>query len=172
MISFHQITLRYFQRPRECHFPDLPVRGITNSWRTGWKLVFEALWNTCKARLQENISVMVQHRSLIDQARMSQIEDMQMSHPTEHSSLNIEPEERDFRRRLAVCSWLRATNPETDQHRFSKIRVDDPDAGRWLFDNRFFNEWFDPLYPTIPLLWLTGLPGAGNFSTSQRCSPR
>ena len=62
-----------------------------------------------------------------------------------------------------VHLWLKAASVDSDQYTFSKIREDYPGTGQWLLDNTLFKEWFDPQYPTIPpLLWLSGIPGAGN----------
>lgn len=82
-------------------------------------------------------------------------------------------QEREHRQRLLVWSWLKATNPETDQSRFSSIRAEHPGTGQWLLENEVFNDWFHPKFVTIPpLLWLKGLPGAGNISTSPRRSAK
>ncbi|KAF5593766.1 zinc finger C2H2-type integrase DNA-binding protein [Fusarium subglutinans] len=64
--------------------------------------------------------------------------------------------------RLAVCHWLRAIDPAADQNVFCKIRAEYPGTGGWLLGNHLFDGWLDPKFAKIPpLLWLTGLPGAG-----------
>src|SRR6266480_7825722 len=99
---------------------------------------------------------MARHRSLIEsQASISQIEDFQESRRIEDDRFETEMKNEDLRRSRAVYNWLRATNVDTDQYRFSKIRADYPGTGRWLLDNTSFKEWFDLQFPTIPpLLWL------------------
>ncbi|KAJ3454415.1 hypothetical protein MRS44_018309 [Fusarium solani] len=144
IIKFHEIALGQFRRPR-------------------WEDLFDITWNTCKTRLLVIISEIARRRSSIEnQSGYSHIEESQDSRSTEDARPDTELEERDFRRRSVVCSWLKATNPDTDQDRFSNIRADHPGTGRWLFSNQFFNDWFHPQFVTIPpLLWLKGLPGAG-----------
>ncbi|RSL89343.1 hypothetical protein CEP51_001245 [Fusarium floridanum] len=152
IIKFHQIALKQFRRPQ-------------------WEKLFKTTWDTCKSLLRGIISDIARRRSSIEnQADRLHLEEPQESPPTvdavstAETRLDAETEERQLHRRLAVYSWLRATNPDNDQDRFSKIREDHPGTGRWLLNNQFFKEWFDPRYPTIPpLLWLKGLPGAVLF---------
>jgi hypothetical protein len=62
--------------------------------------------------------------------------------------------------------WLRAPNVANDQHEFSRLRSEYPGTGRWLLDNQKFKDWFAPLCQSIPpVLWLNGIPGAGELVT-------
>lgn len=126
--------------------------------------MFSESWKTCKSRFPGIIRNIAQRRSLIEsQASPSQIEEVR-----EHIQHSRQDEEREFdeqtlRRIRDVLNWLRPTNVDVDQAALVKARADYPDTGQWLFENTLFKEWFDPRYPTIPpLLWLNGIPGAGN----------
>ncbi|KAM0210011.1 hypothetical protein ACHAQI_006123 [Fusarium lateritium] len=152
IIKFHQIALKQFRRRQ-------------------WERLFKETWDTCKSLLLDVISSIARRRSSIEnQADRTRDEESQESPLTvevlstaENQSI-AETEGRRYHRHLAVDSWLRATKPDNDQYRFSKIREDYPNTGQWLLDNQSFKEWFDPRYPTIPpLLWLNGLPGAGDL---------
>ncbi|WKT53623.1 P-loop containing nucleoside triphosphate hydrolase [Fusarium oxysporum f. sp. vasinfectum] len=157
IIKLHQIALRQFRRRRQYLLPGLLLQQVTNGRCLEWEKFFDETWDTCKSRLFEIISDIARRRSLIE----SQADCLQIEEPQE-SPLTLEAEERQRHQRLAVGHWLRATNPDNHQYRFSRIRQAYPGTGKWLLDNQSFREWFDPRYPIIPpLLWLKGSPGAG-----------
>jgi hypothetical protein len=120
---------------------------------------------THKSRISKIIESINGHRRLIEsQANHSQIKVFQESRRLEDSELETKIESQSLHRLQAVNSWLKATNVEDDQYHFSKVRSDYPGTGRWLVDNTSFQDWFHPQYPKIPpLLWLNGMPGAGNY---------
>ncbi|KAK7598537.1 hypothetical protein V3481_000161 [Fusarium oxysporum f. sp. vasinfectum] len=142
--TFHQITLECFQS-------------------LVWERLFDINWKTIKGGLLSIISNIIRHRDAIqNQANQSQMTDSEESHTEPVSQSDPFMEESYRPQLLAVCHWLRPIDPAADQARFSKIRSEYPGTGRWLLDNETFKGWFDLRYARIPpLLWLTGLPGAG-----------
>ncbi|CVK84365.1 uncharacterized protein FPRN_01929 [Fusarium proliferatum] len=142
--TFHQTALEYF-------------RNLV------WERLFDINWKTIKGALLSIVSEIVRHRDAIkNQASQSQTTEFEET----HTEPIYEPDpfkEESFRpQRLAVCHWLRTIDPAADQDIFSKIRAEYPGTGRWLLDNETFKGWIDLRYARIPpLLWLTGLPGAG-----------
>ncbi|KAI1355972.1 putative zinc finger protein [Xylaria sp. FL0043] len=144
ILKFQRILLRYFQQPQ-------------------WQQVFSESWDSCKSRFSGIILNIARHRSLIE-SQATPIE-IQRSQEKVQQSLRIENDqlnEQDLQRTRDVHNWLRATNVEIDQDTHTKARAEYPGTGRWLLETVFFQEWFDPKFPTIPpLLWLNGIPGAG-----------
>ncbi|KAF5254484.1 hypothetical protein FANTH_742 [Fusarium anthophilum] len=129
-----------------------------------WENLFDINWKMIKGELLSIVSNLVRHRDAIqNQANQSQMTDSEETHteePVLESDLFREENHRPFR--LAVCQWLQPIDPAADQDLFSKIRAEYPGTGRWILNNEAFKGWFDPRYANIPpLLWLTGLPGAG-----------
>ncbi|KAI0550332.1 putative zinc finger protein [Xylaria curta] len=144
ILKFQRIILRYFQQPQ-------------------WQQVFRESWDTCKSRFSSIISSVARHGSLIEsQASPTQIEEFRKSTLDSRESEDTRIDEQDLQRIRDTHSWLRAANVEIDQNNHAKTRAQYPGTGRWLLENMFFKEWFDPRFPTIPpLLWLNGIPGAG-----------
>ena len=62
-----------------------------------------------------------------------------------------------------VKQWLLAADCKAQQDRYRNTRSICPNAGNWLLEHPKFQEWFNPDYCTIPLLWLNGIPGAGRI---------
>ncbi|SCV33624.1 uncharacterized protein FFB14_04610 [Fusarium fujikuroi] len=128
-----------------------------------WERLFDTNWKTIKVGLLSIVSNIVRHRDAIqNQANHSQMTDSEDTQTEPVSESDPFKEENYRPQRLAVCHWLRPIDPTADQDLFSKIRGEYPGIGRWLLDNETFKGWFDLRYARIPpLLWLTGLPGAG-----------
>lgn len=136
-----------------------------------WRQLFDATWKTYKSKFASIISNMSRHRSLIEsQANISQIEEFQESRRIEDDRWETHMRNEELIRSRAVQSWLKAADVDSDQYDLSKIRADFPGTGRWLLDHSAFIDWFNPQYPNIPpLLWLNGIPGAGERSRHNDC---
>lgn len=109
------------------------------------------------------MSNMARHRALIEsQATIAQIEEFRESRQTEDARHDLDLKNEDLRRKHVVSNWLKAPDIESDQYEYCKVRASYPDTGRWLLCIEIFKHWFHPQFPAIPpLLWLCGMPGAG-----------
>jgi len=106
------------------------------------------------------------HRGLIEStATVSQIEEFQQSRRIENDRFEEHLAKEDIERYRAVASWLKAADMASEQYHLSKTRAAYPEIGKWLVNHQTFKDWFDPQFPNIPpLLWLTGIPGAGELN--------
>ena len=105
---------------------------------------------------------MQQHRLLIEsQVSIVEFEEIQKVRKiAEIESQNAKHADLD-RRRMKVLQWLSPASSETIQEGCEKAREDYPGTGQWLFTNDKFSKWFHPDFCSSPLLWLSGIPGAG-----------
>ncbi|KAF5686302.1 zinc finger C2H2-type integrase DNA-binding protein [Fusarium circinatum] len=128
-----------------------------------WERLFDINWKAIKGGLLSTVSNLIQHRDAIqNQANQSQMTDLEETHTEPVLESDPFGDEKYRPQRLAVCHWLQPIDPAADQDLFSKIRAEYPGTGRWLLDNETFKGWFNLRYARIPpLLWITGLPGAG-----------
>ncbi|RYP68514.1 hypothetical protein DL769_005502 [Monosporascus sp. CRB-8-3] len=75
--------------------------------------------------------------------------------------LLLERKDADLaRRRKAVFQWLSPANSESIHERHAAARSSYPNSGRWLLNDHRFQKWLHPVFCSIPLLWLSGKPGA------------
>ncbi|KAI2626752.1 hypothetical protein GGR54DRAFT_483461 [Hypoxylon sp. NC1633] len=144
ILEFHRLALKYFQQPM-------------------WKQLWQATWKTHKSRFQPLIDDIRGHGNLVQaQATASQIEQYQKETAAQALQIQSITDTQEMQRLRELISWLGAPNVENDQYHYSKVRDECPGTGRWLLDIQVFKEWIDPRFPTIPpLLWMTGMPGAG-----------
>lgn len=73
--------------------------------------------------------------------------------------------DRHIRQIRELKEWLAPVLYETKQVAFAHIRKKNPDAGNWLLEDDRFKTWVDPKVgkTQTPVLWLTGIPGSGNY---------
>ena len=135
-----------------------------------WKQIFQATWKAYKTRFDDLIRGIRRHSDLIvNQATLSQIETSQDERKLRDKQFLDQGEVENSRRRRELTGWLRSANVQNDQHDYSKLRAEYPGTGRWLLENQSFKDWFKPLCQSIPpVLWLNGIPGAGELSMATR----
>lgn len=136
-----------------------------------WRQLFQATWKTYKSNFDPLVGNIRVHGDLVQrQATMTEIENQRKAMETQNDQLKSIREMEKAHMLREVYSWLSAPNIDNDHYHYSKIREEHSCTGRWLLDIPAFKEWFDPMYPTIPpLLWITGIPGAGNYNDEKYC---
>lgn len=74
--------------------------------------------------------------------------------------------EQNLTKTLAVVNWLSATDAALDQEDFAGKRQYTHDSGRWILEEPKIKDWFDPADSSVPIFWLSGIPGAGTRLSS------
>jgi hypothetical protein len=106
---------------------------------------------------------MQQHRHLIEsQATIAQFEEIQKLRKLADIEFQNAKDADLDRRRSKVLQWLSPASSEFIQYDCERARAESPTTGQWLFQDERFRKWFDPDFCSNPLLWLSGIPGAGN----------
>ena len=73
---------------------------------------------------------------------------------------------RSFREQQKLEFFKTSLSPklyDQELERITETRCDD--TGHWLDDEKHFRDWSDPAGRSTPLLWLSGIPGAGNLQS-------
>jgi len=111
---------------------------------------------------------MRQHKHLIEsQASIVEFEEIQKLRKVADAEFQNARDADLDRRRSKVMQWLSPASSETIQEGCEKARSEYPGTGQWLLRDDRFQSWFDPSFCSNPLLWLSGIPGAGNFENLQ-----
>lgn len=71
--------------------------------------------------------------------------------------------EATHRQKQQILKWLSAADARSHQDHLRSYRAK-TNSGHWLLQNKRFQAWVDPTSDSAPLLWVTGIPGAGNHS--------
>lgn len=127
-----------------------------------WRQLFQALWKTFEFEFGAILRNMREHMTLIQsQATITQFTEVLRIQEAAKLAMDSQKKAEVQRRREVVRQWLSAANCEADQETFAGIRNGFPRSGQWLLKTNRFVSWFDPLYCQTHLLWLNGIPGAG-----------
>ncbi|KAH7065669.1 hypothetical protein BKA63DRAFT_571819 [Paraphoma chrysanthemicola] len=148
ILEFHKEALRYFRQ------------------RT-WKELFHATWRPFSktvAYLNDNLR---RHKLLIEsQASIAQYE---LLHNIQTDSLKRFQEQKKaetMQKRLGLKSWLCSVDVQVRHEEAAKIRHGS--SGDWIFQDPTFKKWYEISSCWDPLLWLTGMPGAGKTVLASR----
>jgi len=105
---------------------------------------------------------MGRHKRLIEgSATLTQFEEIQNLRNDAIRAFERDRKAHEERRQVVVKQWLSPCDYETQQNRHRSTRSICIDSGRWLLESSQFQKWFSPDYCSTPLLWLSGIPGAG-----------
>ncbi|KAI9779019.1 MAG: hypothetical protein M1816_003779 [Peltula sp. TS41687] len=148
ILEFHRKAIKYFQQKV-------------------WKQVFQATWKTFRTEfsglfmnLQRHGRLLENHANLIQFEQLYQ--ELQIQRTAAEAEICRNKAGEEGQRRLSVWSWLSAARSESDQEKGVDTRKDYPDSGRWLLRSNLMQAWLNPEFCSTPLLWVNGIPGAGN----------
>jgi hypothetical protein len=71
-------------------------------------------------------------------------------------------EDAQKKSRLEVVNWLAAVDSVLDQEISAAIRDEYPSTGKWILQDIKIKSWMDPNNSMVPIMWMNGIPGAGN----------
>jgi hypothetical protein len=127
-----------------------------------WKQVFLATWKGFTLKLNGIKENMARHRRLIEsRASLMQYEEVRKIRQQEEEETERTRQTDKRRRHQEVMQWLSPFIPDDLQESYRAIRAICPDAGRWILETPKVQDWLSPRYCSTPLLWLNGIPGAG-----------
>ena len=80
------------------------------------------------------------------------------------NQFTIIEENAQKKRRLDVINWLAAVNSVLDQEASAAVRNEYPSTGKWILQDINIRSWMDPNNSMVPIMWMNGIPGAGEQS--------
>lgn len=134
-----------------------------------WESLFKAAWRDFNPTIKHIKHNLERHRQLVDgSANLTQFLESQSLRNEENSKFERAAKDNEDERRRVVQEWLSPANCEIQQNHHRTKRSFCADAGRWLLEHVQFQKWFSPDKCATPLLWLSGIPGAGITGLSFR----
>ncbi|KAL5380194.1 hypothetical protein DPSP01_007994 [Paraphaeosphaeria sporulosa] len=144
ILEFHQQAMRFFSGGRWRKF-----------FRAMWK-DFETKFGGIKKSLARHKDL-VERRATISQYRLYQLDIVEMRNRLDELVL----EERG-KKLAAVREWFAVGSIQEEDHTsFNEIRATYKDTAKWIVKNEKIKDWMHADNPTTPIVWLTGMPGAG-----------
>ncbi|OCL10848.1 hypothetical protein AOQ84DRAFT_425849, partial [Glonium stellatum] len=112
-----------------------------------WKQLFQATWKTFRTKFSGLVENMRRHQRLLE-SQASLVQSIQLR------ELNIAHFEQLFQ--------------DLDYENFSRKLKNYPESGLWLVNDGRMQSWLNPDMCGSPLLWVTGIPGAGKTILASR----
>jgi hypothetical protein len=127
-----------------------------------WRQLFQATWKTFRSRFKPLLENLRRHKGLVEtQASLYQFEEVQRLRVIAEAEFCGLREAEDLRRHSTVQDWLSAANVEEDQEIKSSVRAEYLGVCRWILDDHRVQDWLDLNLHSSRLLWINGIPGAG-----------
>ncbi len=169
LFEFHSRAIRFFRRP-------------------GWKQVLKADWADFGIRFEGILTNLRHHKDLaetlarhistnkssdIDLHLLQRLNASSQERDRRHIELAIEEAKLADSKYLRVMDWLVSKRPGegessqeqiVDHESFCKVRRENPGSSDWLMQEEKLSDWMETEIPREPVLWLTGIPGAGEYS--------
>ncbi|KAI9148085.1 DNA repair protein RAD5B [Paramyrothecium foliicola] len=129
-----------------------------------WQQLFTASWRNFTDNVGHiKLNISRSKRMIESQASIAEFEAVNNSRIAAINTFHREKAAQDAHRRTAVLQWLSPFDNNREHERLQKIRSVCKDPGQWLLNDRRFQAWFDTQNQSTPLLWLSGIPGAGEY---------
>lgn len=120
-----------------------------------------ATWTGFVKKITHLVSNLKEHKRLIEsRATIMQLQETIAIRKRVEAGFSDELKAEQDRQRDEAKAWLSGFDNSGEQSRYREARIC-PGSGEWLLNDNKFENWHSFDFCTTPLLWLTGIPGAG-----------
>lgn len=127
-----------------------------------WKQLFRAAWRGFGPKIAVIRENTARHKRLLAEGVSAmEVENSGKIRQELREEFERQRQIETDRRRDEVIRWLSPSPSRELLGRHREARKICPDSGDWLLKSPIFDGWFNPKYSTNPLLWITGILGAG-----------
>ena len=188
IIEFHYQAMRFFRQTSIALWVyQWLLTAYADESDAGWKLLFDCLWPKYEDTFDIINKNIEKHKGLIDREikiqmikesrkardeglidREINIQMIKESRKAREEALERHQEERDSKE----LDRLERNIPPSDYKTLEKVRVGHcAETGKWVFSDPLFTSWLNAGSNEAKqrLLWLAGVPGAGNPSVIIDC---
>ncbi len=128
-----------------------------------WQQLFSSGWKVFETRFGHILENLQHHKILIEtQANLLEIKAAQTERAMAETQFEETTKQRDKEKCIAIAAWLDGAKSHIDQLDAKAEREAYPQSGRWLLGCPQMRSWLDFTLEDKPLLWIRGIPGAGN----------
>ena len=160
ILEFHQDAMRFFSG--KCN-SSRPVTYFTLTQHLVWRRFFRSMWKDFGTKFNGILKSLDRHKRLVESRATIEQYRVYRENVTEmQSKLDELIAEEHNKKRKAVKEWLAVgSQPQQDHQAYLETRKEFPSTGHWILKHELVKDWMESDNPSSPLLWLTGMPGAG-----------
>ena len=139
----------------------------SDCYSLAWKNIFDAAWKTFRTEFEHLLKNLRRHKGLVEnQASLIEYEQSQAARLLAQSAFDEFEKAETDRRRVALEGKLQPANSIIDQEMAADTRREYPNTGRWILERPLMKDWIKPENESTSILWLSGIPGAGELDQS------
>ena len=159
ILDFYTIMLKFFQT--KGMFEAANTTDRTESL-LGWKPFFEALWPRSAAKVSVVMETIENHKSLLD--REVTLADIHDGRTARARALQEYERNQQMRERQSFEACKLSLAPRLYDHELERLRNEScKDTCAWLGKDEDFQTWLGSGKRSSAFLWLSGIPGAGQY---------
>jgi len=126
----------------------------------GPQLIFESIWPKKQDKIDVVVSNIERHTTLM--TNEVTLQHIREEHELRAQSLAHFDQETDFQESQKFRTLETRVSPRNYDDRLDSLLNRSYEGSvKWLLSNKSFLEWLDNSNPALRLLWLQGIPGAG-----------
>ncbi|KAF2638941.1 hypothetical protein P280DRAFT_470952 [Massarina eburnea CBS 473.64] len=128
-----------------------------------WKRLFRSSWKNFGTKFNGILKSLARHKNLIEcRASLSQYQLYREDMSDMKVKLDGLIEEEKIKKMKTVKEWLAVGSlPDNDHEEFCEVRKKNPRTGGWILNHEYIRDWMIADVPNSPIVWMTGIPGAG-----------
>ncbi|KAK4209645.1 hypothetical protein QBC37DRAFT_430021 [Rhypophila decipiens] len=141
---------------------DFHAKAMSYFRQKFWRTIFDATWNHFRTRFSEPMNNLRRHRKLLENyASLTTLERISALSNDQNEALKLQRRESKRQQQDRVRAWLSPEDMMADQEHYTELRRGYPGTGGWILRRNLVTTWLDPSANVNPILWVTGIPGAG-----------
>jgi len=163
ILEFYLILVKFFSLSRKFPLCARSSPGCSiNLTVLGPQLVFESVWPRQRDRLDSVVSFVERHTACMRSEVTTQ--NLREERDFRAKSLAHISEEQNFQELQKFQTLKMRLSPESYDDRLDwLLNRSSESSANWLMSDQAFLSWLNTSNPTVRLLWLKGIPGAGTW---------
>lgn len=181
ILNFHETAIGFFRHKCQLILLSIELGLVADS--VVWNRVIRSMWKDFDTKFKGILESLGRHKTFVDTcAQRAQYHLYQQDNAdTRATSLaRFQQHQRDVqeqnakldklvvaereRKTQVVRQWLAAGKQSTQDHDLHRqIRKEHSKTTHWIFQQAGIMDWIGPAVPSTPILWMHGIPGAGEY---------
>jgi len=156
---FHSRLLQYLKGSGKSAVYN--IGSFAETWSV-WKHLFQSTWKQFHSGFVAELEQMRYRKTLVEtRASSMQFLQARQLHLRMIAESKSQIQSDSLQQKRSVAEWLAPANVEIFQKAGREARQQSSGSGEWLLTRDVFRSWCHPASIVTPLLWITGIPGAG-----------
>jgi hypothetical protein len=168
ILDFHQQAMKFFSGKRRYFIQWCSLALIVDN--LVWTRFFKSMWKDFNTRFSGILKSLGRHKDLVEcRANIAQYRRYQEDIADFKARLDETVANEQAKKKMVVKEWLAVGQQlQNDHQNFCRIRKECATTARWVLQHETIKHWMDTDIPNTPVVWMHGIPGAGQLCSCLR----